>query len=317
MKRATLERHQVWVYLAAILSGLGAGSAAPQAAPTLELLLWPTLAILLFATFTQVPFAQLPTAFKDRRYMGATVLGNFVLLPMIVWGVLWLVPDDPAIRLGLSLVLLVPCTDWFLTFAHQAGGDVRRAIASTPVLLIGQMLTLPLYLWLFLGEGFGQLVSVQRMLVVFGLVIVLPLAAAYAMAHWACAHPAREAAVEKAAWLPVPLLGCVLFFIAASQVDTVKQSLPILGAIFFACVVFLMFAVLCALLMGRAFGLPVIQTRTLLFSFTTRNSFVVLPFALALPGANDTTAIVIVFQSMIELFSMVALLWLIPKRLLR
>ena len=136
MKRETLERQQVWVYLAAIILGLILGSAAPILAPTLELLLWPALAILLYVTFTQVRFDQLPAAFKDARFVSAALIGNFVVLPVVVWGVLMLVPDDPAIRLGLLLVLLVPCTDWFLTFAHQAGGDLRRAIAITPALLV-------------------------------------------------------------------------------------------------------------------------------------------------------------------------------------
>lgn len=62
--------------------------------------------------------------------------------------------------------------------------------------------------------------------------------------------------------------------------------------------------------------LPVRQARTLLFSFATRNSFVVLPFALALPAAWDVAALVIVFQSLIELFGVLVLLCLVPRRLM-
>ena len=69
-------------------------------------------------------------------------------------------------------------------------------------------------------------------------------------------------------------------------------------------------------MIGRAFKLPVPQARTLLFTLSTRNSFVVLPFALALPVAWELAAIVIVFQSLIELFGMLALLWLVPRKLL-
>jgi len=50
MHRITLERQQVWVYLAAIGLGLGTGSAWPDLAPWLEALLWPTLMLLLYAT---------------------------------------------------------------------------------------------------------------------------------------------------------------------------------------------------------------------------------------------------------------------------
>lgn len=316
MKRETLERQQVWVYLAAIILGLALGSVAPALAPTLELLLWPALAILLYVTFTQVRLDQLPAAFKDARFVSAALIGNFVVLPVLVWGVLMLVPDEPAIQLGLLLVLLVPCTDWFLTFAHQAGGDLRRAIAITPALLVAQMVLLPLYLWLFMGSDFMEIASAGRMATVFAVIIVLPLVMAWLTERWAGDRAPRAALIEKLGWFPVPLLAFVLFLIAASQVEAVLDSLPLMGDILIACIAFLIGAAICGLLIGKAFKLPIPQARTLLFSLATRNSFVVLPFALALPAAWQMAAIVIVFQSLIELFGMLAFLWLVPRKLL-
>jgi arsenite transporter len=316
MKRETLERQQVWVYLAAIILGLALGSVASALAPTLELLLWPALAILLYVTFTQVRLDQLPAAFKDTRFVSAALIGNFVVLPVLVWGVLTLVPDDPAIRLGLLLVLLVPCTDWFLTFAHQAGGDLRRAIAITPALLIAQMVLLPIYLWLFMSSDFMEIVSAGRMITVFAVIIVLPLALAWLTELWAGKRAPRADLIEKLGWFPVPLLAFVLFLIAASQVEAVLGSLPLMGDILIACIAFMIGAAIIGLMIGKAFKLPIPQARTLLFSLSTRNSFVVLPFALALPAAWELAAIVIVFQSLIELFGMLALLWLVPRKLL-
>lgn len=162
MQREQLERYQVWFYLPAILAGHGAGSAAPETAPHLGAVLWPSLGVLLYSTFTPVPLKHLSEAFPDRWFMGAALLGNFVLLPIIVWGLIALLPDQPAIRLGVLLVLLVPCTDWFVTFAHLGGGDTRRAIAVTPVNLLIQIALLPLYLWLFMGETFIGIVAAER-----------------------------------------------------------------------------------------------------------------------------------------------------------
>lgn len=327
LTRDALERNQVWVYLAAIVAGLGFGAGLPRAAATLEALLWPVLAALLYATFTQVRLDRLSVAFRDTRFVAAALIGNFVVLPLLAWGVLLLVPDDPAIRLGLLLVLLVPCTDWFLTFAHQGRADMQRAIAITPALLVVQMVLLPVYLWLFAGAGalgadFTQTVpaehiSAGHMLTVFVVIVLLPLIGAYLTERWAGEAPVRAALIRRLGWFPVPLLAVVLFLIAASQVEAAAGSLPLLGEIAAACVAFLVGAVVCGLAIGVAFGLPVGQARTLVFTFSTRNSFVVLPFALALPAAWEMAAIVIVFQSMIELFGMLALLWLVPRRLLR
>lgn len=113
MDHLTLERHQVWIYLAAITLGLGLGVIAPGASPLLDILLWPTLALLLFTTFVQVPLWHLPAAFRDHRFIAAVLTGNFILVPLLVAALSHWLPDDPALHLGVFLVLLVPCTDWF------------------------------------------------------------------------------------------------------------------------------------------------------------------------------------------------------------
>jgi ACR3 family arsenite efflux pump ArsB len=42
---------------------------------------------------------------------------------------------------------------------------------------------------------------------------------------------------------------------------------------------------------------------------------VVLPIALALPPSWEAAVVVIVFQSLVELFGMIAYLWWVPRRL--
>jgi ACR3 family arsenite efflux pump ArsB len=103
MNRQMIERHQAWLYLAAILIGLAVGLVVPALAPSFEVVLWPVLGVLLFATFTQVPLTHLSEAFRDRRFMAALLTGNFVLVPLAVWGLLAFLPSDPAIRLGVLL----------------------------------------------------------------------------------------------------------------------------------------------------------------------------------------------------------------------
>lgn len=121
MTCASPERHQVWIYLVAIAAGLGVGLASGDLAARLEGALWPVLGLLLFTTFTQVPLTDLARGFRDRRFMAAILLGNFAVVPVIVWVLAGVLPDDPAVRLGVLLVLLVPCTDWFITFTHLGG----------------------------------------------------------------------------------------------------------------------------------------------------------------------------------------------------
>lgn len=310
-----LEKYQCGFYLVAVLSGLGVGLLLPGLGESLSLWLWPLLAVLLYTTFTQVPLIHLTDAFVRPRFILLAVVGNFVLVPAIVWGLLQVAPADLAIQLGILLVLLVPCTDWFITFTQLGGGDTNRAIAFSPISLLLQMLLLPFYLWLFLGSE--QTVSLlgTEMLLVFVFIVMTPLVAAFLTEKWGQRHSRGQQWVRACGWLPVPLLALVVFVIAASQVQLVMTSVSLLGHLLLIFLAFLLLAALLARFLAGFFALPATQGRALAFSFGTRNSFVVLPLALALPASFDIVVVVIVFQSLVELFGMMFYLWWVPRKL--
>ncbi|MFN3746714.1 MAG: arsenic resistance protein [Hyphomicrobiaceae bacterium] len=279
-------------------------------------MLWPTLGLLLLATFTQVPLTHVRAAFHDRRFMAAVLVGNFLAIPLLLALFIQFIPDDPALRLGVLLVLLVPCTDWFITFTHLGGGDTGRAIAVTPVNLLVQLALLPVYLWLFMGNAFLELLAADRLLAVFVSLIVLPLCAAWAIERWGERKPERTRLIGRIGWLPVPLLGLVVFLIAASQVEPAIAALSVMGHVLGVFVAFLVVAALLGIGLARVFRLPNGEARALVYSLGTRNSFVVLPLALALPEMWAAAVVVIVLQSLVELFGMAAYLWLVPRILL-
>ena len=318
MDRLTLERHQVWIYLTAIVGGLLLGSAAPGIAPRFEALLWPVLAALLYATFVQVPLLHVRDACRDRRFMLAILLGNFVLIPLLAWLVLQALPDDPALHLGVLLVLLVPCTDWFITFTQLGRGSTARAIAITPLNLLLQLALLPLYLWLMLpATDFSTALKTEDMLPAALLLIGVPLVVAALTERWVEARTERAVWRDRLGWWPVPLLALVVFLIAGAQVGTVLDAGPALLTVLPVFAGFLLVATLLALGLTKWLRLPMDAGRTLAFSLGTRNSFVVLPFALALPTGWETTVVVIVFQSLVELFGMVFYLWWLPRHLFK
>ncbi len=316
MNRLTLERHQVWLYLLAIGLGLWAGTAWPDRGPVLEALLWPTLVLLLFATFLQVPLLHVRDALRDRRFAAAVLLGNFVLLPLLVWGLVLCFPLNPAMRLGVLLVLLVPCTDWFITFCQLGRGDGARSIAVTPLNLVLQLLLLPVYLW-FMADAAALASWSAAALAPALLVVLCPLAMAAVAERIIEAHARAERVRAALAWWPVPLLALVVLLVAGAQVGAVRGALAELRAVLLLFALFLLLAALLAKGVAAALRLPAGQGRTLAFSLGTRNSFVVLPLALALPAGWEAAAVVIVAQSLVELFGMVLYVWLVPRYLFR
>ncbi|MFP4217202.1 MAG: arsenic resistance protein [Phycisphaerae bacterium] len=311
MSREQLEKHQVWLYLLAVVAGVVVGvRLRPEIA---DAAIYLPLAILLYATFAQVPVTHLPEAVRDRRYLSTALLANFVLVPAVVWLLSWLVPPEPATLLGFYMVLLLPCTDWFIVFSHLGRGDAKRAIASTPVMLLAQFLMLPLYLWLFMGETFAEVIRAGPFAQVFLLLIALPLLAAALTQVWADRTVAGQRAIATMAWLPVPCLAVVLLLVAMSQAGQVIDELNGMERVALAFGLYLVAAAGIGILTARWFALPAAAGRTLIFSIGTRNSFVVLPFVLALPAGWEMAVTVVVLQPLVELLGVLVYLRLVPR----
>lgn len=315
----SLERHQVACYLGAIAVAAAAALATPTMVSGLELAVTPLLALLLYATFLQVPAADLARAVRPDRFGVTTLLVNFLVVPAVVWILLPLVPVDDAIRLGVLLVLLCPCIDYVIVFTRLAGGDATRLLAMTPLLLLVQMLALPLYLWLLLGDDLSRVVEAGPFVTAFVALIVVPLLAAWATQWLTRGRLARTSrlARETTRWAEqtmVPLMMLVLFVMVASQLPHLDGRFGDLGPV--AGVYALFFVVLLGIgvVAGRWAGLPVAEHRALVFSGVTRNSLVVLPLALALPAPlAATAAAVVVCQTLIELLGLTVGVRLVPR----
>jgi ACR3 family arsenite transporter len=298
--RHTLEHHQITLYVAAVAAGAVLAWAWPGTAawaPAID----PLLALMLFATFLQVPLAALRRAVADRRFLAALLLANFVAVPLLVAALLPWLPPVPLLRLGVALVLLAPCIDYVVTFAQMGRADERALLAATPVLLALQMLLLPVFLPFMLGEAAAGLVRWQPFAHAFVVLIAVPLALAAACQAWAARTAAGARVVERMGLLPVPATAAVLCVVVAAMAPLLG---PARGAALAALPVYLAFAALAPMLgwgVARVCGLAAPQGRAVAFSSATRNSLVVLPLALAVPGAVPLLPAVIVLQTLVEL----------------
>lgn len=309
--RDALERHQIPIYfvtviLAAVLAVTIPGTAVAEGAIN------PALAVMLYVTFLQVPVAELKRAFGQVRFLGALLVANFVVIPLLVWGLVQFLPADPMLRLGVLLVLLTPCIDYVVTFAHLGRADSRLLLASTPVLLIAQMILLPGYLGLLLGEDAARLVKAGPFIHAFVWLIAVPLALAAATQLWAARRASGARAAALLGLLPVPATALVLLVVIAA---VVPQLGPATGSALRVVPVYIAFAVLAPMLgwmVARLFKLEATAGRSVAFSASTRNSLVVLPLALAVPGAIPILPAVIVTQTLVELLSELLYVRLIP-----
>ncbi|MFF4418394.1 bile acid:sodium symporter [Streptosporangium sp. NPDC001559] len=307
------DRRQILLYLAAIAAGAFAGLTAPRIAPALEHAINPVLALLLFATFLAVPMAEIGRAFRDVRFLATVLVANFVVVPVIVYGLSRFVADDRGLLLGLLLVLLTPCVDYVIVFTGLAGGARARLLAAAPLLMLAQMLLLPLYLLVFAGSDVLAVVEVTPFLEAFGVLIAAPLAAAAIVQTLARRHRAGRTVEEVMAGAMVPLMMAVLTVVVGSQIAAVGSQALALVRLIPLYAAFVVFAVAVGRLAARVASLDVAATRAVMFSAATRNSLVVLPLALALPAVLGIAPLAVVTQTLVELVAMVVLVRLVPR----
>lgn len=307
-----LEGYQVWIYFAAILVGAVTGLLAP-ASSALEPTINPALAFMLFVTFLQVPLAHLRDALRNIRFLGALIVANFAVIPLLVAGIYFSLPDEPMLRLAVLLVLLTPCIDYVVTFTHLGRGDARLLLAATPILLILQMLLLPAYLKVFMGAAAGDLVQPGPFIHAFVWLIAIPLVLAAVVQLLSPRHSAFGRVAAYLELLPVPATALVLFLVLASVMPQVGHAL---GAALSALPFYAVFAVIAPMLgfvVAKCFRLSAPASRAVIFSSATRNSLVVLPLAFAVPGGVPVLPAVIVMQTVVELLSELLYIRVVPR----
>ena len=146
-----LEKLQTFIILLAVGTGLLLGQIEVVKIYA-EYLIVPALAAMLYGLFLSVPLKDLTKAFKNKRFAFGSLAVNFLWTPVLAWllGYL-LLSDHPYLWIGFIMLMVTPCTDWYLIFTQIAKGNVALATAILPINLILQVVLLPLYLFLFSG----------------------------------------------------------------------------------------------------------------------------------------------------------------------
>lgn len=289
--------------LAAALAGLGLG-AVTGVGPLAEPLVLPALMALLVGVFVQVTPQRVRDATRRLRVVTASVALNFAWTPLLAWGLgAVLLAGHPDLRLGLLMLLVTPCTDWYLVFTGLARGNLGLATALLPLNLGLQLVLLPVFV-LVLG---GVLVPVDPATLLEAIAVVVVIPAAVAAGVRLVAVRARGPG-----WLDrvvAPRVGPVsagllclavaAMFAAHGQVlldrpEAVVRLLPALAA-FFAV------AYLVAQLVAGRLRLDYPERVTLTMTTVARNSPLALAIAVAAFPSEPLIALALVAAPLIEL----------------
>lgn len=314
---AHLEKHQISYYLIAIIVGGICGTLWTQVEKLTTEAINPTLALLLYVTFLGVPFERLRQSFTDRRFFAALIFLNFIFLPPLAYALSRFLGEQSDLVLGVLIVLLAPCVDYVLVFTALVGGDKEKLLAATPILMMLQIVLLPAYLWVFLGQSPAANLEIAPFWQAFLYLILIPMLAAYATQRLGKGNQKSEPVHTVASGAMVPLMMLTLAFVVASQIGNLQGHGSQIGKLIPIYLTFIIIMFTAGLGIVKVLKIPPTPGRALILSGVTRNSLVVLPLALSVSDKYPLAPLAVITQTLVELLVMVALLkvlpWLLPK----
>jgi len=177
------------------------------------------------------------------------------------------------------------------------------------------MLLLPLYLWIFLGKETIAIIEVAPFIKAFLYLIVIPfLLSIVTQTLSKSNNKAGRAVLDFSGWLPVPFMAFTFFVVIASQIAVLYNNPASILKVIPVYITFAVIAPFVGKFSAKIFKVDVFGSRAISFSTSTRNSLVVLPLALALPAPeNQLVAVVIVTQTIVEIFFELIYIKAIPK----
>lgn len=146
----------------------------PVIASHAGMLIAPALILMLYGLFLAIPLRDLRNSFKNHKFALASLGINFIWVPLLGWaiGAIFL-SEHVALRIGFIMLLVTPCTDWYVIFTGIAKGNVALTLSILPLNLVLQVVLLPVYLLVFTGISGGM--DYQVLLESVVLVLLLPL----------------------------------------------------------------------------------------------------------------------------------------------
>lgn len=246
-----------------------------------------TLLVLVSLLFFGVRFGALVQAASNLRFLVIALLANFVVVPLIGYGVASLfLASHPLFLVGLVIYFMSPCTDWFLGFTRLSGGNVALGTALIPINMVVQLLLYPLYLQWFTQHA----VQVEACIIGSTLLqwFLLPLVVAVA-AHHALRlllEPDRFERVLHGVDQAVPwLIGLLVLQIFAGNVAVILEHRGVFAWVLLAVFVFFVLTFLLGEGISRLCRLRYPEHSLLTMTIAARNAPLMLAVTMvALPG---------------------------------
>lgn len=303
MKIGSVEKYQSLFILGSVGFGLILGQIT-IIQNYAALFIVPFLMVMLYGIFLQVPLNQLRNSFKNWKFAAVSGSMNFIFNPLLafVLGYLFL-GDTPALWIGFIMLMVTPCTDWYLLFTGIARGNVPLSASILPMNLILQLLLLPVYLLIFAGTiaTIDSGLLLESVFLVLFIPFFISLLTKMTIPEIKGEYWLEKRIFPKLDHLQFSFLNLAIIAMFASQGEQLVQNPLVLLKLITPVLLFFVIVFITGQMVGRFLRFSYQDTASLNLTTLARNSPIVLAIALMAFPEEPLIALALVIGPLIEL----------------
>lgn len=261
---------------------------------------------MMYPAMTNVRLGEVGAAFRSPRQLAVVLVFNYLIAPFVMLALANVFVSDPELHTGLVLYGLAPCIAMVIIFTFLAKGNTPMALVFVALNSVAQMLLIPVYARLLIGNvSFDVWVVAESVVLYLGLPLVLGVGTRMAVVR------RREAGMDalKPALNGLSILGLLFTLIVMFTLKgdlilerpgiVVEMAIPM--ALFFAAMFFVV------LLVGWRLRFPYRDAVAVAFNSTGRDFEIAI--AIAITAFSPTVALATVVGPLIEVPVMLFLVW--------
>ena len=257
------------------------------------------LCIMLYGIFLEVPLKNLKKSFKNIKFSSTSIIINFIWTPLFGYflGNLFL-NGNIDIFIGFFMLILTPCTDWYLVFTKMAKGDMNLSLSILPINLVLQIILLPVYLIIFFSSH--NTLNYTNLAYSLIIVIVIPFLLAQ-ITKLILNDRLNKKVTDFFSNYQIIFLALAVFAIFNSQGKLLFENLNSILSIFIPLIAFFITNIIIDLLLSEQINFTYEEYASLTMTTLARNSPLALAIAINSFPNHELIAIVLVIGPLIEL----------------
>jgi ACR3 family arsenite efflux pump ArsB len=261
------------------------------------------LMIMLFFLFLGIDIKKISESFMNLKFSVSALAINFLWTPVFAFLLAKIfLPQQISLQTGFIMLLVTPCTDWYLIFTGLANGNVTLASSILPLNLILQIILLPVYLFIFMQRSVS--LDIEMIIRIIVLVLFVPLMSANIVKIIIKKMKAKkyfDIIIKKNDDIQFILLCFAIISMFASQGSVLLANLIVFIKLLSPLLVFFALNFFLSLFVGKKLKMPFQNIIPLLFTTSARNSPVSLAIAVISFPSDPVICLALVIGPLIEL----------------